>query len=159
TFENMHAAAEPKHLETLLKFAARAYRRPLSKAERDDILAYYHTLRDKNDLTHEEAIRNSIASILMAPDFCYRIDLESRSAPGETNKPVAFRTTAAAAGRPLSAYALASRLSYFLWSSMPDQELSAHAAAGDLQRPDVLMAQTRRMLKDPRVSGLATEFT
>ena len=159
TFEKMHAEAEPKHLDALLKFAARAYRRPLSKAERDDILAYYHTLRDKNDLTHEEAIRNSIASILMAPDFCYRIDLESRSAPGETNKPVAFRTTAAAAGRPLSAYALASRLSYFLWSSMPNQELSAHAAAGDLQRPDVLMAQTRRMLKDPRVSGLATEFT
>ena len=59
----------------MLKFAARAYRRPLSKAERDDILTYYHTLRDKNDLTHEEAVRNSIASILMSPDFCYRIDL------------------------------------------------------------------------------------
>ena len=158
TFEKMHAAAEPKHLDALLKFAARAYRRPLSKAERDDILAYYHTLRDKNDLTHEEAVRNSIASILMSPDFCYRIDLDSRSSLGET-KPVAFSTTAAAAGRPLSGYALASRLSYFLWSSMPDQELLAHAAAGDLQRPDVLIAQTRRMLKDPRVSGLATEFT
>ncbi len=159
TFEKMHAAAEPKHLDALLKFAARAYRRPLSKAERDDILAYYHTLRDKNDLTHEEAVRNSIAGILMSPDFCYRIDLESRSAAGETTKPVAFRTTAATSGRPLSAYALASRLSYFLWSSMPDQELLAHAAAGDLQRPDVLLAQTRRMLRDPRVSGLATEFT
>jgi hypothetical protein len=157
-FEKMHASAEPKHLDALLKFAARAYRRPLSKAERDDILAYYHRLRDKNDLTHEEAVRNSIASILMSPDFCYRIDLDSRSAAGET-KPVAFSATAAAAGRPLSGYALASRLSYFLWSSMPDQELLNHAAAGDLQRPDVLLAQTRRMLKDPRVSGLATEFT
>ncbi len=70
---------------------------------------------------------------------------------------MAFST--ATSGRALSAYALASRLSYFLWSSMPDQELLAHAAAGDLQRPDVLLAQTRRMLKDPRVSGLATEFT
>ncbi len=158
TFEKLHAAAEPKHLDALLKFAARAYRRPLTKAERDDVLAYYHTLRDKNDLTHEEAVRNSIASILMSPDFCYRIDLDSRPAVGGA-KPVVFNTTAAAAGRPLSGYALASRLSYFLWSSMPDQELLAHAAAGDLQRPDVLLAQTRRMLKDPRVSGLATEFT
>jgi hypothetical protein len=158
TFEKMHAEAEPKHLEALLKFAARAYRRPLFKAERDDILAYYHTLRDKNDLTHEEAIRNSIASILMSPDFCYRIDLDSRPSLSET-KPVAFHTTSATAGRPLSGYALASRLSYFLWSSMPDQELLAHAAAGDLQRPDVLLAQTRRMLKDPKVIGLATEFT
>ena len=156
-FEKKHAEAEPKHLDALLKFAARAYRRPLSKAERDDILAYYHTLRDKNDLTHEEAIRNSIASILMSPDFCYRIDLDPRSAAGETTKPVAFRT--ATSGRALSAYALASRLSYFLWSSMPDQELLAHAATGDLKRPEVLIAQTRRMLKDPRVSGLATEFT
>jgi len=154
----MHAEAEPKHLDALLKFAARAYRRPLSKAERDDILAYYHTLREKNDLTHEEAVRNSIASILMAPDFCYRIDLDSRASLGVA-KPAAFGTTAPAAGRPLDGYALASRLSYFLWSSMPDQELLAHAAAGDLQRPDVLIAQTRRMLKDPRVSGLATEFT
>ena len=61
--------------------------------------------------------------------------------------------------QPLSGYALASRLSYFLWSSMPDEELLRHAAAGDLQKPDVLLAQTRRMLKDPRVRGLATEFT
>ncbi len=157
TFEKMHAAAEPKHLDALLKFAARAYRRPLSQAERDDILTYYHTLREKNDLTHEEAVRNSIVSILMSPDFCYRIDLDSRSSlsatPGSSAKalakPVASKATAAAAGRPLSGYALASRLSYFLWSSMPDQELLAHAAAGDLQRPDVLLAQTRRMLKDP----------
>jgi len=148
TFEKMHAASEPKHLDALLKFAARAYRRPLSPAERDDILSYYHTLREKNDLTHEEAIRNSIASILMSPDFCYRIDLDSRSS-----------TVTSATGRPLSGHALASRLSYFLWSSMPDQELLRHAAAGDLQRPDVLIAQTRRMLKDPRVRGMATEFT
>ena len=60
--------------------------------------------------------------------------------------------------RPLSGYALASRLSYFLWSSMPDEELLAHAAAGDLQKPDVLLAQARRMLKDDRARGLALEF-
>src|SRR5205085_11684637 len=50
------------------------------------------------------------------------------------------------------------RLSYFLWSSLPDAELLAHAAKGDLHQPDVLKAQTRRLLRDPRVRGLATEF-
>jgi len=60
--------------------------------------------------------------------------------------------------RPLSDYELASRLSYFLWSSMPDPELLEHAAAGELQRPDVLLAQTRRMLKDSRVRNFAIEF-
>ena len=60
---------------------------------------------------------------------------------------------------PLSANSMASRLSYFLWSSMPDAELQRHANAGDLNNPKVLLAQTRRMLKDQRVTGLATEFT
>ena len=59
----------------------------------------------------------------------------------------------------MSSYALASRLSYFLWASMPDEELLRHAAANDLQKPAVLLAQARRMMKDSRVRGLATEFT
>jgi Protein of unknown function (DUF1592)/Protein of unknown function (DUF1588)/Protein of unknown function (DUF1585)/Protein of unknown function (DUF1595) len=165
--ERMRAEGEAHHVDALLNFAERAYRRPLSKAEKDDILAYYRALRVKDGLTHEEAIRESIVSVLMTPEFCYRIDLDASTALGEVPgtsaralaKPVAFTASATAVGRPLSAYALASRLSYFLWSSMPDQELLAHAAAGDLQRPDVLTAQARRMLKDPRARGLATEFT
>jgi hypothetical protein len=60
--------------------------------------------------------------------------------------------------RPLSGYALASKLSFFLWSSMPDDELLARAAAGDLAKPGVLHAQVRRMLQDDRARGLATEF-
>src|SRR5205814_2849174 len=56
--ERMRLDAEPHHLDALLKFAAHAYRRPLAKAERDDMLAYYHTLREKDGLTHEEAIRD-----------------------------------------------------------------------------------------------------
>ena len=59
---------------------------------------------------------------------------------------------------PLSSYALANRLSYFLWSSMPDEELLAHAASGDLAKPDVLRAQALRMMKDERARGMATEF-
>jgi hypothetical protein len=145
SLEKERTDAEPKHLEALLKFAARAYRRPLTKVERDDLLAYYHSLRDKNQLSHEDAIRDSIVSVLMSPDFLYRIDLLDTA-------------TATSKSQPLSAYALASRLSYFLWSSMPDDELMRHAASGDLRRPDVLLAQTRRMLRDDRVRGMATEF-
>lgn len=78
----------------------------------------------------------------MSPHFCYRLE---PAAAGE-------------APQPVSDYALASRLSYFLWSSMPDRELLAHAASGDLHKPDVLVAQARRMLRDQKVRGLATEF-
>ena len=146
--EKERKEAEPKHVEALLKFAARAYRRPLAKAERDDIVAYYRTLREKNGLSHEEAIRDSVIGILMSPDFCYRLDLVD----------VAAKPAAGSSAVPLSGYALASRLSYFLWASMPDDELLAHAAAGDLRNPEVLTAQARRMLKDDRVRGFITEF-
>lgn len=73
--ERARMQAEPRHLDALLKFAARAYRRPLAQDERDDILAYYRELREKKELTHEEAMRASIASILTSPDFLYRVDL------------------------------------------------------------------------------------
>ena len=76
-------------------------------------------LRRKDGLGHEEALRDTLASVLLSPHFCYRFDLAA----------------AGTAVRPLSDYALASRLSYFLWSSMPDAELLAHAAAGDLHQP------------------------
>jgi hypothetical protein len=145
--ERARAEAEPRHLQALLAFAERAYRRPLSQGERDDLLAYYRGLRatgpGKPGLDHEAALRDSVVSVLMSPDFCYRIDL----APGEV-----------AGTAPLSDHALASRLAYFLWSSMPDAELLAHAAAGDLHDAKVLSAQVRRMLKDERALGLATEF-
>jgi hypothetical protein len=165
SLEKEHAEAEPLHLEALLRFAARAYRRPLTKSERDDLLAYYHKLRQKNELSHEDAIRESIVSVLMAPDFLYRIDLldAGASVPVSAVRNAALKTSrgktsGGTPGTPLSSYALASRLSYFLWSSMPDDELLRHAAAGDLHRPEVLLSQTRRMLKDARAHGLATEF-
>jgi hypothetical protein len=73
--ERARKEAEPRHLEALLRFAARAYRRPLEQDERDEILGYYHELRDKSNLSHEEAIRASVISILVSPDFLYRVDL------------------------------------------------------------------------------------
>ena len=144
--EQMRSKAQPFQLEALSKFAAKAYRRPLTKLERDDLQGYYRQLRDKGSLSHEDAMRDSVVSILMAPDFCYRVDLADSRA---TVRP----------SSPISGYAIASRLSYFLWSSMPDQELLTRAAAGDLLNPKVLAAQARRMLKDQRAQGLATEFT
>jgi hypothetical protein len=159
--ERLRLEAEPRQVDALLKFTAKAYRRPLSAAEHDDVLAFYHSLRDKSGLTHEEAIRDSIVRALMSPKFSYRVDL-SAAKPARSSSPAAGRTPAAAAvaGRVerLSAYALASKLSYFVWSSLPDEELMARAAAGDLTKPDVLAAQARRMLKDPRAEALAVEF-
>jgi len=143
--QKMRLDAEPGHLQAVLRFAARAYRRPLSADERDDLVAYYRSLRQKDGLSHEDAIRDLVVSVLISPKFCYRLDLIDGTAT-HTTSPY----------QPLSGYALASRLSYFLWASMPDDELLA--AAGSLHKKDVLLAQTRRMLKDPRVRGMAREF-
>jgi mono/diheme cytochrome c family protein len=140
--EDGRRASEPGHLEALAAFAARAYRRPLTAAERDDLLGYYRKLRDQEKLGHEEAVRAALLGVLLSPHFYYRFDLAPQD-PGP---------------RPLPPYALASRLSYFLWSSMPDAELLAHAASGDLLQPGVLKGQARRMLRDERARGLATEF-
>jgi hypothetical protein len=103
-----------------------------------------------------------ITSVLMEPDFLYRLDItggQMASSSGARTHAVALKTSTPVPSEPLSSYALASRLSYFLWASMPDEELLRHAAANDLQKPAVLLAQARRMMKDSRVSGLATEFT
>jgi hypothetical protein len=134
--------AEATHLDSLLDFAACAWRRPLTITERFDLLSYYRTLLEKDGLRHEDAMRDSIVFVLMSPDFCYRIDLVTEDAKAVL----------------LSDYALASRLSYFLWSSMPDAELMAAAARGELTRPDALARQARRMLRDEKARGLATEF-
>jgi len=144
-FEQARAAAEPSHLDALLAFAERAYRRPMTKTEADDLRAFYHSLREQR-LSHEDAIRDAVVSVLMSPHFAYRVDTlsDDRASAGDV--------------RPLSSYELANRLSYFLWSSMPDDELMKHAAAGDLQKPDVLAAQARRMMQHRHVRRLATEF-
>jgi hypothetical protein len=116
--EQARLAAEPGHLRALEGLAERAYRRPLSEAERSELMGFYRSQREGQGLSHEEALRDALVSVLMAPQFCYRVDPPGRG-------PVA---------RPLSDYALASRLSYFLWASLPDDELLAHARAGDLHR-------------------------
>ena len=135
------AEAEPKHLDALLDFARRAYRRPLTDNEARDLRGLYRELREKN-MSHEEAIRLTLARIFVAPAFLYRLE----QPPAGTER------------KPVSDWELASRLSYFLWSSLPDEELRNAAASGRLHEDEVLSRQARRMLKSPRVRRLATEF-
>lgn len=140
--EQTRIEAEPHHLNAIVDLAARAYRRPLLAAEENDLRDYYQRMREIDGLSHEQAIQDMLVSILISPHFCYRIDLLS-----DTRR-----------ARRLDAYELASRLSYFLWSSLPDEELLRHAASGELHEKECLIEQTRRMLQDERVRGLATQF-
>ena len=132
---------EPAHLDALIAFASRAYRRPLDRDEQTRLHSVYSKLRKQN-LDHDAAFRLTLTRVLMAPSFLYRIE----------------RSSAGSAATSISDWELASRLSYFLWSSMPDDELRSLAAAGKLQKPGVLAAQAQRMLKDEKVRALATEF-
>ena len=141
--EQARRDAEPHHRESLVAFAARAYRRPLAPAERQALLAFYGTLR-ADGLSHEDAMRDAVASVIVSPQFFYRVDTTRVEAREQLGSYIVA---------PLDDLSLANRLSYFLWSSMPDAELLAHAARGDLRRRDVLVAQVRRMLRDERVSA------
>ena len=133
--------AEPKQVDALIDFAARAYRRPLTKAESDGLRKLYQRLRQQ-ELPHDEAFRFTLARVLVSPNFLYRHE----TAP------------AGSASAPVSDWELATRLSYFLWASAPDAELRAAAANGKLHQPAVLIRQAKRMVRDSRVRRLATQF-
>jgi len=140
-FEKELVDAEPRQVEALLRFAGRAYRRPLTEAERARTTQLYDSLR-KKEMSHADAVRTALTRILVAPAFLYRIE---ETPPG-------------AEARPVSDGELATRLSYFLWASTPDEELLRLAAEGKLSEPATLAAQVERMVKDPKVRGLAVEF-
>jgi mono/diheme cytochrome c family protein len=161
--EKSRLEAEPIHLASLLDFAARAYRRPLEDKEKDDLRAYYKELREKSALAHDEAMRELVALVLMAPDFCYRVEAaEKPAAPlvSSSKRSKKLRTVPVLAEKvkPLGAFALASRLSFLLWSSLPDDELRAAAASGKLDTDEGLRSEIARMIKDPRAKALAVEF-
>jgi Protein of unknown function (DUF1592)/Protein of unknown function (DUF1588)/Protein of unknown function (DUF1587)/Protein of unknown function (DUF1585)/Protein of unknown function (DUF1595)/Planctomycete cytochrome C len=140
-FRKLLVKTQPAHLDAVLKFAENAYRRPLTDTEKGELRELYRKLRAE-DLPHERAIRLTLARVLVAPAFLYRAEQ-----PGTGRK-----------AAPVNDWELATRLSYFLWSSAPDAELRALAAGGTLHQPAVLAAQTRRMLRDARARRLATEF-
>ncbi len=140
-FKKLSLDVEPKHVEAVLDFATRAWRRALTDAEQADLRGLYQKLL-KQDLPHAAAVRMVLARVLVSPAFLYRGE---KAAPG---------TKAA----PVNDAELATRLSYFLWASAPDEELRLLAAAGKLHEPGVLGAQARRLMKDAKVRRLATEF-
>ncbi len=133
--------AQPGHVKDALEFASRAWRRPLTPAEQASLKAFYASLRERHKLDHDASVRALVARILMSPAFLYRVE----AAPS-------------VAEAPLDDWELASRMSFFLWSSIPDDELRRAAAAGELRDPARLAAQVKRMTADPKARRLATEF-
>lgn len=135
------AAAEPRHVEDALVFAEHAWRRPLQDPEKQRLRAFYRQCRADQKLDHDDAIKALLVRVLVSPAFLYRV--EPDLVAGE---------------RTLDDWELASRMSFFLWSSVPDAELRRAAGAGELRDPVKLAAQVRRMAADPKARRLATEF-
>ena len=140
--EEAEEKARDLHVAMLPKLAERAFCRPLTSEERTETIAFYQQLVDVDGLSHRDAVRDVLVSILMSPHFCYRLH------PTDSDEPI----------HRLGNYQLASRLSYFLWSSMPDEELLSVASTKRLSEPSILRKQVRRMLRSPKARGLATEF-
>ena len=125
-------------------FAQRAWRRPISEEETKKLDALYFDGRAK-ELDRESAAREVIVRVLVSPYFLFKAEtlLLASNGTGDVK---------------LNAFELASRLSYFLWASMPDWELRKAADDGSILKPEVLAAQTQRMLRDPKARALAKEF-
>ena len=128
--------------QILATLARRAYRRPVTDAEVATLLAFYKQGRAGADF--DAGIEQALRALLVSPDFLYRVETDPASAANGAHR--------------LSDLELASRLSFFLWSSIPDDELIRAASQGKLKDPAVLEQQTKRMLKDPRSEALAKNF-
>ena len=138
------AAAERACAEEILAaLARRAFRRPVDARDLGVLLPFYEAGRREGGF--ERGIEQALARLLVSPSFLFRIELDPVDA---------------ASGRayPVEDQALASRLSFFLWSSLPDEQLLELADRGALSDPDVLERQVRRMLADPRADALADNF-
>jgi mono/diheme cytochrome c family protein len=127
----------------LSNLARRAYRRPVTPQDLTVLVGFYNNARTTGDF--ESGIAASIERILLDPEFLFRIERDPRNAPVDT----AYR---------LSDLELASRLSFFLWSTIPDEELLSLAERGRLKDPAVLEQQLRRMLNDFRSTALVNNF-
>jgi len=149
------AAARPGHINDCLEFASRAWRRPLTEQEKQNLRAFYQQAFNAES-DHRKAIRALIARILVAPQFLYRVEGAAMDAPAKVI-PTGFAADNPSI-KPLSNWEMASRLSYFLWASIPDEELRRAAAAGELTDTAGIERQVKRMLADPRARRLATEF-
>ena len=131
--------------EILSGLANRAYRRPLEQTDIDTLMDFYRIGRGDGQSGFDAGIQLAVERILISPDFLFRVEQDPLNVAPETDY-------------ELSDLELASRLSFFLWSSIPDEELLSIAERGELQNPDILEAQTQRMLGDPRSSALVKNF-
>lgn len=127
--------------EILARFASRAYRRPVNRDEIDRLLKFVD-LAQKNGDSADAGIQLAMQAVLCSPKFLFRIELDDRP---DSNNP-----------HPIDDYQLASRLSYFFWSSMPDDELVALAEKKQLHQN--LEAQVKRMMNDPKAYSLVENF-
>lgn len=131
--------------EILSSLAERAFRQPVSEAEVDNLIRFYQEGKAEGDGDFETGIQHGLARILVAPKFLYRFE----SQPDGLREGEIYS---------LSDLELASRLSFFLWSSIPDDELRNLAIEGRLSDPDVYSRQVRRMLEDPKSVALIDNF-
>jgi Protein of unknown function (DUF1592)/Protein of unknown function (DUF1588)/Protein of unknown function (DUF1587)/Protein of unknown function (DUF1595)/Protein of unknown function (DUF1585) len=125
-------------------FAKRAYRRPLAQAEVDALVALYTT--NRQGATFDNGVQAVLEAVLNSATFLYmpELGLVDQAKPGNVV--------------PLAPYEMASRLSFFLWNSMPDDALFAAADAGQLATPEQVSAQARRMIADPKAHDATREF-
>jgi hypothetical protein len=126
--------------------ARRAFRRPATKEDVDSLMPYFEAGR-KGAGGFDAGIEQAVAAVLVSPDFLYR-----------TIRPPESKNGDRASAFPLSDVELASRLSFFLWSQGPDDVLLKTATNHELHRPEMLEAQARRMLADPRAASLVRNF-
>ena len=136
------AEEEPCAKQILSTIARRAYRRPVADADLDTLVEFYQDGRKEGSF--EAGIQFALERILIDPDFLFRSERDAAGANATAHR--------------LSDLELASRLSFFLWSSIPDDELLDTAARGRLKDPKALEAQVRRMLADPRAKALIENF-
>jgi hypothetical protein len=123
----------------IVNFGKRAYRRPLDDEERTGYVEMYEEVRD--DASADEALQLVVQTMLMSPHFLYHVEV------GEADS------------TQLTEYEVASRLSYFIWGTMPDDDLFAAADAGDLGDRDGIEAAARRMLEDERAEDMLASFS
>lgn len=146
-FESDNQADEVAYArEVIARFITKAYRRPVSDKEIDRKLALFQKLRGQ-EASFEATIISTLTAVLCSSNFLL-ISEPTDNAEMDSDSE----------RRPLNAYELASRLSYFLWSSMPDATLFDLAAQNRLLQPDVLLAQVKRMIADPKSEGFSRNF-
>jgi hypothetical protein len=135
----------------LERFASRAFRRPVTSGELTRLVKLVELAVGNGD-RFERGIQLAVEAILVSPEFLFRVELDSRG------KKIAARGSSITGGQWIGDFELASRISYFLWSSMPDDELWRATVDGTIRTPAVLEKHVRRMLRDPKAQALVDNF-